>query len=385
MKPCWRSKSKTVLNTMSNICFFNTTRFWGGGEKWHFETAAYLSAKGHHVFFIAHPKGELNKRIRRIPVEAFPLAVSNLSFLNLWKMRKLISFLRSKRIQTVVFNASSDVKIGAIAARIAGVKAIVYRRGIASPVKNTWLNRQLYGRIVTHLLTNSNETARALLRYLKAPNATGRVRTIYNGIDISHFSPACDDDVAPDPLRRNVIIGSAGRLIELKGHRFLIDLAAMLKKQKLDFKIRIAGKGPLRDSLQNQIDELGLGDVVQLLGFVSDMRTFLQKADIFLFPSQLEGFGYAVVEAMSAALPVVAFDTGSIPEIIENGETGFLVPPNDLEGLAQKTMLLAQDSKFRKQMGKKGQERAQRMFDQEMQCRKLEAYLCREVLAERQP
>ena len=365
---------------MATICFFNTTKFWGGGEKWHYETAAFLSENGHQVFFVVHPGSELQKRIHGIPVTPLPMAVSNLSFLNLWKLRKLILFFRSQRIQTVVFNSSSDVKLGAIAARLAGVKAIVYRRGIASTVKNTWLNRQLYGRALTHLLTNSKETARAMLQRLDAPQAAKRIRTIYNGIDISHFSPPQADNKGADPLCRSVIIGSAGRLIELKGHRFLIELASRLKEQNIDFKIRIAGEGPLRDSLQSQIKMHGLENIVRLLGFVSDMRSFLQQTDIFVFPSQIEGFGYAVVEAMSTALPVVAFDAGSIPEIIENEQTGFLVPPDDLDQLTQKILLLAQNDQLRRIMGRRGKERAEQMFDHKKQSEKLESYLCQEVL-----
>ncbi|MGD9364796.1 MAG: glycosyltransferase [Desulfobacteraceae bacterium] len=367
---------------MTNICFFNTTKFWGGGEKWHFETAAYLSEHGHQVFLIAHPHSELQKRITPTHVITFPLAVSNFSFLNLYKMHKLISFFRSRRIKTVVFNASSDVKLGAIAARIAGVKAIVYRRGIAVPVKNTWVNRLLYGRILTHLLTNSKETARALLQRLEVPQAAKRIRTIYNGIDVSHFSPSPLHHGGPEALPPSVIIGSAGRLIALKGHSYLIDIASRLKKQNLDFRILIAGEGSLRHSLQNQIKKRGLEDVVQLLGFVADMREFLQQIDIFLFPSMSEGFGYAIAEAMSAALPVVAFDAGSIPELIENGQTGFLVPPNDLKNLTKKTMLLAGDPHLRKRMGSAGKKRVQQMFDQKKQLSKLETYLCQEVLSD---
>lgn len=367
---------------MANICFFNTTKFWGGGEKWHFETAAYLSEQGHRVYMIAHPRGELQKRITRTAVRTLPMAVTNLSFLNLYKVQKLISFFRSRKIQTVVLNASSDVKLGAVAAQIAGVKAIVYRRGIASPVKNTWLNRLLYGRIVTHLLTNSKETARALLERLDAPQAAKRIRTIYNGIDVSHFSPSPSQQSSPEALSPSVIIGSAGRLIELKGHHHLIDLASRLKKQKLHFRLMIAGEGPLRDSLQNQIKQHALDDVVELLGFVADMQEFLQHIDIFLFPSRSEGFGYAIAEAMSAALPVVAYDAGSIPELIDNGRTGFLVPPNDLDIMAKKTMLLAGDPRLRKMMGRTGKERAHQMFDQQKQLSKLETYLCQEVLSD---
>ncbi len=369
---------------MTNICFFNTTKFWGGGEKWHLETATFLAHNGHQVFFITHPKGELQKRIECLAVTSNPMAVSNLSFLNPYKMRCLVSFFRTHKIQTVVFNSSSDVKLGAVAARLAGVRAIVYRRGIASTVKNTWLNRQLYRRFLTHLLTNSKETARAMLQRLDVPEAAKRVRTIYNGINLSHFTPSKLQSGSSDQSLRKVTIGTAGRLIALKGHRHLIDMASRLKKQNVDFRVLIAGDGPDRDQLQNQIQKRGVDDKVQLLGFVSDMRSFLQQIDIFLFPSLTEGFGYAIVEAMAMERPVVAFNAGSIPEVVEDEHSGFLVPPNDVDALTQKTILLAKDLDLRKRMGNSGKARAKEMFDHMAQLNKLESYLCREVLADNQ-
>ncbi|MCF8052615.1 MAG: hypothetical protein K9L59_15340, partial [Desulfobacterales bacterium] len=102
---------KTV--PVRRICFVNGTRFWGGGEKWHFDTAVYLAEQGHRVWCAAHPKGALFHRLEATGVKRFPIAMANASFLNPVKMINLALFFRSNRIQTVVFNGSAEMKLAA--------------------------------------------------------------------------------------------------------------------------------------------------------------------------------------------------------------------------------------------------------------------------------
>jgi glycosyltransferase involved in cell wall biosynthesis len=296
---------------MTHLCFFNTTRFWGGGEKWHFETGCYLASRGHRVFFVVHPGGELYKRITDKQIEALPIVVSNSSFLNPLKFRKLVSFYRSEQIQTVIFNGSADVKMGALPAKMAGVPGIVYRRGLPVPVENSLFNQFLYGRLITHFLTNSEETAIQLFRKLSVPH-TAKVQTIYNGIDISRFKGHQNER----PQNQKVVIGTAGRLETEKGHDQLIAAACRLKDNHLNFQILIAGDGSQREILQDKIRSFGLAGLVQLLGFTPDIENFMRRLDIFVLPSKWEGFGYASAEAMATGLPVVAYDVSSNREVI---------------------------------------------------------------------
>lgn len=364
-----------------HICFINTTRFWGGGEKWHFETAVYLAERGHRVFAVVHPGGELHRRLTGTAVTCLPMVITNFSLLNPFKFWNLRSILRRNSIRTVVFNGSAEVKIGAPAARSAGVSAIVYRRGLDLPVKNSFANRLLYGHLITHFLANSQATARSLLGHISVPDADTKVRIIYNGIDIPRFH------IPPQDLRvmrpkDSVVIGTAGRLEPQKGYLHLLEMAAHLKQRKIDFRLLMAGEGRQRAALEKRIAELGLTEYVDLLGFVSDMADFLRKLDIFAFPSLWEGFGYAAAEAMAAGLPVVAYDLSSNREIIDSGITGFLVPAEDVVAFAEKTIQLARHPELRKSMGQNGLTRVQTCFDQQKQRREIERYLCQDVLEE---
>ncbi|MFO7715724.1 glycosyltransferase family 4 protein [Desulfosarcina sp.] len=363
---------------MTRICFFNGVSFWGGGEKWHFETGTYLSLRGHRVYFITQPGGELHQRLKGTNINELTMTLTNASFLNLFKIGKLVRFFKTNRIETVVFNGSAEVKTGAPAARMAGVKAIVYRRGIALPVKSTVMNRWLYQRLITHFLTNSRETSQKLFAHLGTPMDSGKVRVVYNGIDYDQFASVSRK--VPMPDGQPIVLGSAGRLEKQKGQDYLLQVASILKSRNIAFQMHIAGEGPLRQSLERQIKTCGLDDQVHLLGFVADMRGFFEQLDIFIFPSLWEGFGYAIAEAMAAGLPVVAFDISSNPEVVEQNETGFLVAPGQAQALAEKTAVLAKNPRLRLQMGKKGQARVCARFNRAEQLSKLEAYLCEDVL-----
>jgi glycosyltransferase involved in cell wall biosynthesis len=335
-----RDGSLKARSDMTRLCFFNTTRFWGGGEKWHFETADYLASRGHQVFSVVHPGSPLHRRLVDKPIDVLPMAVSNLSFLNALKIRTLARWFRSQQIQTVIFNGSSDVKLGAPAAGLAGVPAVVYRRGLAVPVKNSLLNRWLYGRCITHFLTNSEATARLLFQHLVVPHAAEKTHTIYNGIDLAHFS-----DSEPAASHRiqcgKIVIGTAGRLETEKGHDRLVAAVSVLNASGLDFELLIAGEGSQRQALANQIAHEGLSGKVRFSGFVTDMPGFMRRIDIFVFPSLWEGFGYAAAEAMAAGRPVVAFDVSCNREVIDHEVSGLLVPPADIEALAGAILRLA--------------------------------------------
>lgn len=360
------------------ICFVNGTRFWGGGEKWHFDTACYLAERGHRVWCAAHPKGVLFKRLEATAVARHPIAITNTSFLNPVKMGRLVHFFRANRIQTVVFNGSAEVKLAAPAAAVAGVPVRVYRRGLALPVKAGGMNRWMFCRIITHFLANSHHTADTLFQHLPRPSTPGRVEIIYNGVDLSRFFPPGD---GPETIgaHRPLILGTAGRLVDQKGHAYLVDMAARLKEENLPFTVLIAGDGPLAPAIEAQIKARDLEKEVSLLGFVKDTASLMRQLDIFILPSLWEGFGFAMVEAMASALPVIAFDLTSNPEIVEHGRTGLLVAPKQAGALAAAVTTLAKDPVLRRRMGEAGRRRAAERFDQSRQMKRLELYLCQEV------
>jgi len=186
----------------------------------------------------------------------------------------------------------------------------------------------------------------------------GPARVIYAGTDV----PPMD---SPAPRRRStseVILGTAGRLIPLKGVEFLLSAAAMLRGEFPDLRVEIAGSGPERPHLEQRIARLGLTGRVEFLGWIDDLPTVLPRWDVFVMPSLEEGFALAALEAMAAGLPVVASGVGGVPELVVDGVTGWLAPPGDAEALAARLRLLLRNPEERLTMGANARARVRDHF-----------------------
>lgn len=145
-----------------------------------------------------------------------------------------------------------------------------------------------------------------------------------------------------------ILIVSAGELIERKNHEVII--RALGKTQNKDIYYAIAGKGPLKDYLSQLATDVGVADRVVFLGFRTDIFELYHTADISAFPSKIEGLGLAGIEAMAAGIPLVSSNVHGILDYVIDGETGFAVAPNDVDGFAHAIKKLAESSELREQM-----------------------------------
>lgn len=355
---------------MTNVCFFNSIKFWGGGEKLQFENALFFHNKGYQVTIACASGSPLMEKASEVGIPTFAIHLTSLSFLNPAKRQKLKTFFKSKKIDTVIFTTSQDTKAGGFAAKSAGVERIIYLRGLAAPIKGSFINRQLFRKTLTHIVANSEATKQKILENLTGVLPEEKVRVIYHGIEIS------DKKDALFPVENNkIILGNAGRLTKQKGQENLILLAKHLKKRALNFELQIAGTGELEEELKNSIVKNNLEEEVKLLGFVENVPNFMKGLDIFILSSLWEGFGFVIVEAMEKSKPVVAFNLSSNPEIITEGETGFLVDYPDMEAFADRIQQLAENTELRSNMGKAGRLRAETHFEIEERISEFEQYI----------
>ncbi|MCB0400796.1 MAG: glycosyltransferase [Flavobacteriales bacterium] len=356
------------MNHPNNICFFNTTPFWGGGEKWHFEAAQLAVEQQIPCFFVCQAHSALAEKLEPLPVKQFHLSVSNRSFLNPIKVNALVRFFTDNQIETVIFNSPKDLKIGAKAAKKAGVKTIVYRRGIAVEVKPKALTERLFRDAVTHFIFNSEATKSLVEKHYRDILATKKKLVLYNAIELKN-EPGSSHPNNP------IIIGNAGRLVEQKGQLLLIEVAKKLSKKGIPFEMHIAGEGPLEPEIRTAIEQNNLTGQVKLLGFVEDMQTFMQHIDIFVSTALWEGFGFVLAEAMAVKKPVLAFDLSSNPELVKDGVNGFLIQPNNTSAFAEKLAQLIGDAALRKQMGQAGYTFVEDHFERQKQFGKLMEFL----------
>lgn len=314
------------------VCFCNSNRAWGGGEKWHLEAALGLAGLGCRVFMMAGKDTPLFERASSCPeLTVIPRRFSGLDFLNPLVMDKCISFFKKEGISRVILGLPADMKVAGVAAKKAGVPGIYYRRGSALPVKNSWFNRYLYGTVLTGLIVNSKETGRLVLASGDLI-AEENVHILYNGIDVDAFDAALTA-ASPMPVRHGnlPVIGSAGRLTAQKGQQYLLYMSRALLDAGVGHTLVIAGDGEREEELKLLASSLSLNGTALFAGFLTDMAPFWRGIDYFVLSSLWEGFGYALAEASLAEKPVVAFDGNSMPEVVQKGETGVLIPMPSVE------------------------------------------------------
>ena len=356
------------------VFFVNTNKQWGGGEKWHIENALSLKKRGFDVAILTFYESELFKRSVALGLATLPVRISNLSFLNPFSLLKLIRLFKKEKPDTLILNFSSDVKAAGIAAYLAGINNIIYRRGNAKPIKNSFLNRRLYKKVITRIIANSEETKRAILQNNANLFPANKIQVIYNGIDIEQYDSDRADTLYTKKSNE-IVIGSAGRLSSEKGHMALVNASIYLKNKKLNFICLIAGEGPEENKLKQAVKDACLEDQIIFPGFVYNMKAFISSLDIFVLPSLWEGFGFVTIEAMAGSKPVVAFRVGSNPEIITDHITGFLADENNLVDLTDKIETLICDRELRDAFGRAGRKRAEDVFNATRSVQELERFL----------
>jgi glycosyltransferase involved in cell wall biosynthesis len=216
---------------------------------------------------------------------------------------------------------------------------------------------------------------------LRAGAPADRIRLVFNGTDLRRFSPDENGDRRSPRFGPNMIF-ACRQLFPRKGIRFLIEAAAQLKPRFPDLQVVLAGDGFERPELVRLADELGLGSNVTFLGWVpnTELPPYYRAAAVSVIPSLEEGFGIPAAEAMGCEVAVVASDAGGLPEVVEDGVTGLVVPRGDSTALAQAIGSLLADPVRRRTMGQAGRARALRLFDWDRSAEQFEQ-VYREVAA----
>jgi glycosyltransferase involved in cell wall biosynthesis len=287
---------------------------------------------------------------------------------------KLTRVCRQGRFEVVHTHTSKGGFIGRAAARLAGVPVVLHTaHGFAfhessSPVAAAVYTRleRLAGRWSDNLLTVSDFHRRwAIRERLAAPE---RIVTVRNGISRSRLVVVRDRREVRGELgieENEVLLISIGRLATQKGLRTLIQALPKTLQQGVRARLVLVGEGPLRAELDEQVTALNLKSVVSFLGFRSDVADILNASDIVIAPSLWEGLSISVLEAMALAKPIVATNIGSNLELIEDGVSGLLVPPNDPERLADTILTLALDPETASGYGAAARERFESGFTEE--------------------
>ncbi len=192
-----------------------------------------------------------------------------------------------------------------------------------------------------------------------------RIKVVYNGVDALPYCEASEVSRCRRELgmpEGDHIVGVVGNLYPVKGHQYLIEGIPAVLQTCPNTSFVFAGRGELETQLKEQVHRLGLDKRVHFLGLRQDIPRILALLDVFVLPSLSEGLSMAILEAMIAGKPVVATQVGGNPELVVEGETGFLVPPRDSHALASRVATLLTNKQQAVQFAEQGRRRAEGQF-----------------------
>ena len=301
-----------------------------------------------------HAEQPYVSHVRALGIPLHPLPYGSPGRIGLRALRRLI-----RRIKPEVIHSSSSYTRfaawwGALGSQAVAVGAL--RSDFIEALKDNgrWLGR-LSARWPRAQIFN-NLAAADIVRRLKSPFTPAQLHVVRNGIDLQHFralplattGPAC-------------ILG-IGSLLPVKRWDRLLEAARSLRRQGLDFRVRIVGDGPLHASLQQRAQALDITDCVEITGYREDIPALLAAATFLVHPSDSEGCPNVVMEAMACGRAVVASDVGDTAALVDDQKTGFLVPRRDDTMLIECMAALIVDRELCRRTGEAGRLKAEHEF-----------------------
>ena len=332
---------------------------WGGQEIRVLTEMTGMLARGHRMLLLCPPEARIFGEAQARGIEVQPLPVSRKRWSGVRAMRQV---LKAQRPDLVVTHSSTDSWLAALATRFWRTSPPLVRiRHISAPVGRNFATRWLYGRAAAHVVTTGERLRRQLIGDLGL--AEPHVTSVPTGIDLARYS-SCDRSAARRQLglaENGIVIGIIATLRSWKGHRYLLDAFSRLDDRQV--RLFVVGDGPGFRNLKVQAGELGISERVTMPGNQADVAPWLAALDIFVLPSYAnEGVPQAIMQAQASGLPVISTPVGSIPEIIEDGVTGLLVPPRDAEALKAALLRLLNDDGLRHRLGAAAHAQAQERY-----------------------
>lgn len=317
-----------------NLLFLNSIEkaTYGGMEEWIRLVAGGLSERGHDVTVAGRPGSQFLERIKAAAAQVKILPVDISSDFSPATIARLSRYLKKHGIDTIVANFNKDVRLGGIAARLEGDVRVIWSVGL-DITKDSFVHRFLTPRLVDGVIVPSESLKRQITRLGYILPAT--VEVIPIGIPEKQIvrTPEIREELRRRyKLPRDSFVAvTVGRLVEQKGHRYLLEAVAALVNIHPSMRFVFCGDGPLKAELQAKAAECGITEFIVFAGMLDSVDDVLAGADLMIHPSIEEPFGIAVLEGMRAGLPIVASRVGGIPEVL--GDAGAMVEPRSPEAI----------------------------------------------------
>jgi glycosyltransferase involved in cell wall biosynthesis len=353
-----------------NIVHLTSSTFFGGPERQMLGLAATLP-ESVRTTFVSFAEGgrcaAFLDQVRDHGFDAYALRHDTPRLVA--AVRELVALLRDTSCDLLLCHGYKADLLGRVAARRVGLPAVAVSRGWTGENRKVrlyeWLDRR-HLRFMDHVVCVSDGQAAKVRRWCGVPES--RITVIRNSARLAAFESR--DPIAhrtlltlfPGDSRVSRVVLAAGRLSPEKGFGVLVEAAVGVLGDDPAAGVVLFGEGVLRPDLERRIRELGLAERFVMPGFRTDLDALLPAGDVVVLPSFTEGLPNVALEASAAGVPVVATAVGGTPEVVADGETGFLVPPGEPGPLAAKLRALLADAALRDRMGVAGRRRMRERF-----------------------
>ncbi len=360
----------TVLHTESSLG-------WGGQEKRTIRELLGISRNSFRPLLACQPGSRIGENAK-----AHGLTIEYVRMRGNFDPRavaRLIRLYHRHYVDIVHTHSSADSWMASTAAKLSLRRPRVVRTRHLSASFN---NRLIYTFMADRVITVGDSTRRYMVQEKGIPD--GRVMTIPTGIDLTEFDPERNQGNLREELGippGAPVYGTVAVFRRLKGHQFLLQATPEIIRSVPEAKLVLVGEGPQEKNLREMVKEEGIGGSVIMPGFRDDVARLLNTLDVFVFPSLAEALGTAILEAMAMKKPVVGSQVGGIPEIVEEGRTGYLVDPEDPRAIAERVIHLLRNAELRRKMGLEGRKFVEAHYDARLMVQRLEKLYCELVEA----
>lgn len=311
-----------------------------------------LKRRGHEALLVCAEGSGIHKQAIADGIDVYPIHLrTDLDVSFIFKLKSLLEKVKPDIVH-LHSRRGADI-LGGTAARLANVPGVVLSRRIDNPINPCWLSRFKYSSLCDTIIAISDAVRESLLN---GGVDSARIVRVRSAVDAESYQaerkPGLRNELGI--LENSIVIGIIAQLIERKGHKYLLDAMSVVVKKHPNAVLLILGEGQTKSKIENQSKELGISDNVILAGFRNDIPAVLREIDILVHPARMEGLGIAILQAMSAGIPVIASEVGGIPEAVKDGVNGILIPPMDSVAIQNALIRLLDDPALRLKMGAEG-------------------------------
>jgi glycosyltransferase involved in cell wall biosynthesis len=326
-------------------------RGWRGGQQQALYLHLELLAKGYKSCVICNPGAQLHLRLQEKNAPLYPIRFHCEA--DLLAALRLALYAKSKAYNILHLHSSHALSWGILAKLFYPSLKLVATRRVNVPISQNFLSAFKYKGNMLNAIVAISEATRSLME--SDGIRTDKIHLVYSGIDISKYEMV----KVPENFRSQwqipdsaILIGTVAAIVPPKDYPNFISAAAHAAKKNPQLHFLVVGDGELKKSTEEMAQSLGLRNRITFTGFQSQIGVFLKAMDIFVLASRREGLGTAVLDAMSVGLPVIGTSAGGIAEMIEDKQSGIIVPARDSEALAQAILSLADDQELRAGFGR---------------------------------